>query len=318
MNNQLELMRARLRNRGGEAQQDRMIKSKRETLDRVVLYSYQGARVKKIDSEDIVRALINPNKLKQDYDDKIISIGYEYGFQPGDIFEWVNTGTKWLIYLQDLTELAYFKGDIRKCSYSIKWEDNLGNIKSTYAAIRGPVETRINFIQKNGVSLDTPNHTINILLPKNEDTLQYFKRYSKFYLQGIAQGDTPVCWRIEAIDTISMPGVLELTAEEYYSNEIEDDIAAGVVGGLIADPITPEPSDADIIGEVFIKPKKSYTYIYSGEENAEWIIDSEYQLPIETKINGKTITIIWQKTYSGQFVLKYGNSEKTVVVESLF
>jgi hypothetical protein len=29
---------------------------------------------------DPVRALINPNKLKQDYDDKIISIGFEHGF----------------------------------------------------------------------------------------------------------------------------------------------------------------------------------------------------------------------------------------------
>mgnify|MGYP007119926101 FL=1 len=29
---------------------------------------------------ETVRALINPNKLKQDYDDKIISIGFEYNF----------------------------------------------------------------------------------------------------------------------------------------------------------------------------------------------------------------------------------------------
>jgi hypothetical protein len=48
---------------------------------------------------DPVRALINPNKLKQDYDDKIISIGFEHDFKPGDIFEWCNTGTYWLIYL---------------------------------------------------------------------------------------------------------------------------------------------------------------------------------------------------------------------------
>ena len=34
--NSLDLMRARLRARGGETQQDRMIKDKRETLDRVV------------------------------------------------------------------------------------------------------------------------------------------------------------------------------------------------------------------------------------------------------------------------------------------
>lgn len=29
-----------------------------------------------------VRALINPNRLKQDYDDKIIPIGYEHQFKP--------------------------------------------------------------------------------------------------------------------------------------------------------------------------------------------------------------------------------------------
>jgi hypothetical protein len=43
--------------------------------------------------------LINPNKLKQDYDDKVVSVEYDYGFKPGDIFEWVGMGTRWLIYL---------------------------------------------------------------------------------------------------------------------------------------------------------------------------------------------------------------------------
>ena len=99
MNNSLNLMRSRLEVRGGVFQQDRMIKDKRETLDRIVLYSYQGAKVKKLDSTTIERALINPNTVKQDYDDKIISIGYEYEYKPGTIFEWVQTGTKWLIYL---------------------------------------------------------------------------------------------------------------------------------------------------------------------------------------------------------------------------
>jgi hypothetical protein len=92
-------MRKRLEYRGGEAQQDRMIKDKRKTLDRAVLYSYQGAKVRKLGSETVERALINRDKTKQDYDDKILSIGYEFGYTPGDIFEWVNTNTYWLIYL---------------------------------------------------------------------------------------------------------------------------------------------------------------------------------------------------------------------------
>lgn len=94
--NSLNLMQARL---GGKTQQERMIKDKRRTLDRALLHSYQGAKVQRIGDEMVAKALINPNHLKPDYDDKIISIGFEYGYKPGDIFEWINTGTKWLIYL---------------------------------------------------------------------------------------------------------------------------------------------------------------------------------------------------------------------------
>jgi hypothetical protein len=34
--------------------------------------------------------------------------------------------------------------------------------------------------------------------------------------------------------------------------------------------------------------------------------------------NGKKITLKWLSGYSGQFVLKCGTAEKTIVVESLF
>lgn len=312
-------MANRLRIQGGAVQQDRMINDKRWSLDHAVKYSYQAAKVKRLDENDIMPALINPNKLKQDYDDKIISIGYEYGFKPGDVFEWANTGTKWLIYLQDLTELAYFRGDIRKCSYEVQWEDADGNLQRTYLAIRGPVETKINYIQKNGISVDTPNHSLNILMPKTKETLEYFRRYSKFYLRGTAEGDKQTCWRVEATDTISMPGVLEINAVEYYANETEDDIEKGIVGGLIATPIEPEENlKSSISGEGFIKPKISYEYIYKGKEDASWSIDNAVKMPIDVKIDGKKITIKWMKTFSGQFVLRYGKSEKTVVVESLF
>jgi hypothetical protein len=49
---------------------------------------------------------------------------------------------------------------------------------------------------------------------------------------------------------------------------------------------------------------------------ASWIFDTT--LPIETKIENNQIEIKWLQNYSGQFVLKYGSAEKTIVVESLF
>lgn len=307
----------RLNHQGGNLQQNRMIKDKRRSLDRALVYSYQGADVRKIDStsDDYVRALINPNKLKQDYDDKIISVGYEHHFECGDIFEWKGTETYWLIYLQDLTELAYFRGDIRKCSHQINWEDENGK-HSTYAAIRGPVETKINYIQKHGISVDTPNYSLNILLPKTADTLSYFQRYNKFYL---ADDELKVCWRIEAIDWLSMPGVLEINAVEYYANEFEDNLEDGTVGTLKTEPINPNNSfiEDTITGETFIKPKKEYEYEYIGNLVGKWSVKENY--PIKLIQDGKKVKLRWLNTYSGQFDLIYADCfKKTIVVQSLF
>ena len=308
---------------GGPAQQSRMITDKRKTLDRVIKYSYQGAFIQRIgEKTKPAPALINPNKLKQDYDDKILSIGFEYNFQPGDIFEWCQTGTYWLIYLQDLTELAYFRGDIRKCSYQIVWMDEQNEEHKTYAAIRGPVETKINYIQKHTISLDEPNYSLNILMPLTDESLNYFKRYNKFYLQN---DDKKVCWRVEAVDWISTPGILEITAVEYYANKSEDDIENGLVGALIAKKIDPNEGDLTqiISGETFIKPKKEYSYICNKIiPDGKWSFDKNYPIEIVNitrNAKGKSvITIKWNSSYTGQFELSFGQFKKTIVVESLF
>ena len=306
--------------RGGYHQQERMIKDKRRSLDKATLYSYQAADVRDINAKilNTYRALINPNKLKQDYDDKIVSVGFESRFQPGTVFEWVGTHTYWLVYLQDLTELAYFRGDIRKCSYEIAWKDDDGEHK-TYAAIRGPVETKINFIQKHGISVYEPNYSLNILMPKNEETLKYFTRYSKFYLQNDPVQKNKICWRVEAVDWISMPGVLEINAVEYYSNKVEDDIENGIVGGLVVEEKNPNTEEIEdtITGETFIKPKKRYRYQFTGSMISDWKIKTD--LPLQCwEIDEHCIELMWLKPVSGQFTLSYGDFEKVIVVESLF
>lgn len=316
---------------GGPAQQSRMIRDKRKSLNRALLYSYQSAFVKKVyqfgeeppidKMVDMERALINPDKLKMDYDDKIISIGFESGFKPGDVFEWVNTGTHWIIRLQDLDELAYFRGDIRRCNYTIAWEDSEGNVQRTYAAIRGPVETKINYIQKHQISVDTPNYSLNIYMPKNKYTMEYFRRYAKFYLQEVNEGEPNICWRVEATDSISTPGILEITAVEYYSNEAEDDLENNIAGALVVKHVEPEISDTInmIVGNTFIKPKIAQEYYFNGSLRAHWTYDKN--LPVKVVVDTEDIRrckVKWIANYSGQFDLYYGEYYKTIVVESLF
>jgi hypothetical protein len=115
----LRLQKEKFKARGGIRVQERMIRDKRISLERALWNSYQGAKIVKIDATDSTpfRALINPNRLTQDYDNKLLSVGFEYNVQCGDIFEWIGTNTYWLVYLQELTELAYFRGSIRRCTY---------------------------------------------------------------------------------------------------------------------------------------------------------------------------------------------------------
>ena len=338
-------MARRLIEHGGLPQQDRMIRDKRHSLDMATKYSYQAALVKKVkpivevdpkllmDDEvphgpwppQPVRALINPDKNKQDYDDKIISIGFEHDYKPGDVFEWCNTHTFWLVYLQELSELAYFRGEISRCDHKIEWLDEEGKKYSTYAAVRGPVETKIDYIQKHGISVDKPNLTLHILVPRNEKTMHQFQRYSKFYLQTADQPDRKICWRVTATDSISAVGILEFTAMEYYSNEQEDDVPAGLVGALITKIEEPEvDKTTEIQGPVFIKPKVETTYwIERADEVGEWRLDRTHGAPVRlepftTEEGYPAVKVKWGGAYSGQFDLFYGNHQKTVVVESLF
>jgi hypothetical protein len=188
--------------------------------------------------------------------------------------------------------LAYFKGDIRKCSYEVKWKNDKGDDCITHIALTGPSEKKIDSAIKEGVSIDSPNYTLHFYVPHDEETAKRFNRYSKFYLNGL-----PTCWRVEAIDSISMPGILEIYAHEYYANEHEDNIQEGLVGDLIVEPIIPK--ETDILGKTFIKPKGTYEYEYVGKRipNAQWIWDTA--LPIKANINSTKITIKWDASYSG-------------------
>lgn len=323
------MMRKRLEHQGGIAQEDRMIKDKYKTFLKTLQYSYQGADVQLVqhyteclpadpDLDDIFsqemeyRALINPDKLKQDYDVKMLSVDYNTGYQAGDVIQWLGTQSYWLIYLQELTEDAYFRSGLRRCRYKIKFKDSEGNWNYTWAAIRGPVEATIDSIQKNQIRLDRPNWSLNILLPLNDKTKQFFDRYSQFIF-------ADRCWRVEAVDTISVPNVIEINAEEYYVDRDTDDVPNEMKDGLIIEPINPTPTTM-IIGETFIKPKIAETYTID-KIGGSWKVLEDFPVCIK-KLDDKTIELIWQKTTSGQFTLQWTDGtiteEKVIVVESLF
>jgi hypothetical protein len=149
-------------------------------------------------------------------------------------------------------------------------------------------------------------------LPKNSKTVEAFDRYKEFLLDGR-------CWRVEAIDGISMEGILEVNAEEYYINREHDDLENEIVDGLLVEKIDPTPG-SEIQGETFIKPRIPQTYTID-KEGGTWSVSKQYPVTI-LSFDDKSVELIWNKSTHGEFSLTWTNNdlvvEKQIVVESLF
>lgn len=321
---------------GGRLQQERMIYDKRRSLDRAVLYSYQAGGFRKIDAdsdERPVRGLMNPNKVKQDYDEKIISIGYEHGFQTGTVFEWIGTKTYWIIYLQELTELAYFRGNCRRCSYkvSIPVLDEDGNTisKEVFASVIGPQQKNIQTTNVNGNSIDVLNNTITLWVPKTKETVAFFSRrmkndryiYDKFAIRPIEE--TFLDWEIyhiEDADWLSTPGAIRVTALEVKNAGVDLDDTGLYIPDTsdTANQVVEDYNDYIvedlIVGETFIRPTLEYTYRYDGEIAAGEFIIGGNKAPVHVieKTNSH-IKLKWTRTHSGQFDLIYRITTKNPV-----
>ena len=215
----LDLLKKRLSALGGNAE-NRMTEQKLKSLNKALLYSYQGETIVKDGVE--IRCLINNNKLKMDYDDKIISVPYESGIKVGDIFYWGKTDEHWIVYLRHFSEDSYFRGYIRKAHHVLRWQNKYGKELEVHAAVRGPVETKIKGEFKSNISFDLPNYTLSMIIPNNKDT-SILKRYSKVFLNDEV-------WEVAVADSINEPGVIELQLIEALKNKDED---TTVVGGLI-------------------------------------------------------------------------------------
>lgn len=297
-----------------DRQHNRMVQDKLKSFNRALLYSYQSAWIKK-DSADnadtYVRALINPDKVKFDYDEKIVSVAFDHGFKCGDTFEWRGTDTHWIILKQELTEIAYFRGSIRRCQPLYVVDPETKETETIWASIRGPVETKINTIQKSGIVADVPNMSLVFYIANNERNRKLFERYSRF------QFDSRY-WEVQAPDTISTPGIIEITAEEDYEchgNELLFEV-------VDPNPVV-KPSNEEILGDTFIKPLTTAVYSASSSKQHTWSVslpseNKDIQDVLEWRVEDNKLIVRWTAMVSGSFIVNYGMLEKTIIVQSLF
>ena len=78
----------------------------------------------------------------------------------------------------------------------------------------------------------------------------------------------------------------------------------GIVGDLIVEPTSPNTQfvEETIVGETFIKPKKTYEFSYVGNLEGEWSVDKD--IPVSLDPNGKSVKSIAKKSL---FAIIMGN-----------
>lgn len=289
-------MKRRINYYGGAAQQDRMIRDRLWTLMRATKHSYQAARFNRYpEYEKEVVGVFNPVTVNQDYDTKMISTPFDSGYKVGDVFKWENTQTLWIIYNQNLTELAYFRGNTRRCNYMVRWVNGERELCETPISVIGPSmpdHTRM----INGMmagSFIVPSGNLICLVTDNQKNRGYFHDDQTFIILGIS-------YRVTNIDRLSMPGVIQIHATEYTTNMIEDDVEEDIRNAWNIQPIIPEhQSEYGIEGPVSVKPyeEAEFTAIVKG---GTWFIaenrEGGKKLPakfVEYDCSQKIVHVYW-------------------------
>ena len=312
----LEGMKTRLQYSGGINQQDRMNQDKLRVLKKALLYSYQAATAILEDGREF-RCLINPDKLKTSYDEKIISIPYEdiclnpefskreitskgiesIDLLPGDVFTWKENNTKWLVYLKRYEETAYLRAEIRRCNYRIEIN---GSYYDVY--VKGPDETAIVWNKVKSTMWNNLNYNLTMYIKKDRKTENFFHRFSKIELNNMP-------WEVQAIDSMSLEGVIIVALRETYQNSIEKELEK-------------ENEECDIIERDGVTPYINGPLEINPYDTIKYKVEkiSEEELTGEWKITGKRINILEENSsyivfqensgHQGEIEIKYKRKGK--------
>lgn len=293
----LDRLRKRLQYFGGDSE-GRLQQDKLRGLRRSLYNSYQASIAVLEDGREF-KCLINPNKNSPSYDNKILSIPYtdiplnskfnyrtfaegveETGLACGDVFEWKETKTHWLVFLEYLEEDAYFRAQIRRCDQQIEI-----NGTRYWVYIRGPVETTVNWNQKAGVEWNDINYSLVMYITKNDETSDFFHRFTKVKIIE-PDAEKAQTWQVVGRDVYYGDGMIQVFLDEFFENSIEEAanaeklLQAGNVEGIDATkPYVDGPRRVKKYDTVVYKAKK-FT-----EEGCWYLIDNngdEKQLEGET------------------------------------
>ena len=319
----LDNLRARINYAGGANQEHRMNSDKLRSLKKALLYSYQGQTAILTDGREF-RCLINHDKLKEDYDDKIISIPYkdiclnadhregkrsegeeEIGMKVGDTFTWKETNTRWIVIQEILEENAYFRATIRKA------EDEITINGKTYYGYLGKWTKGELWHTKKLNSWSEMGYEVVLYVTKDETTERFFHRFQKVEIRDRI-------WEVQMVNDITSDTMLIVYLKETFVNEFEP-----VTNEIAEEPVPETPTEtpeepivvAAINGKDSLYPFDKAIYSIENAENGNWYL-SNTKGRIESQTSEKAVVII-TSAKSGEVDLIYRRENEEDIIKHI-
>ena len=296
-----------------------------------------------VEEEPYFRCLINHDKLKVDYEDKVISIPFEENtvsidstkdnddlvetnFHNGTVFKWVHGNkeewvpdTYWIVYMQYSEETAYFRGQIRKADEEINIvivEPDGSETEQTYRGwMTGPNETNALWNVKKGIVWNDLNYTKLLYITKDENTLAFFKRFDKIMINGSPWEVVAYNENYGANSSTTDSGIIRVALKQTYTSTDQQ------IKEMNQEQ---ETADAVILGPDTLAPyDENIQYKAVNSAAAAWQIstldgtDINNYISYTTDENILRINVVTSKAYKKGFNIKYGDLIKHIVIKSL-
>lgn len=314
----LETLNTRLNYHGANIK-ERMESDKLRSLRAALKRSYQRQTAILQDGREFF-CLINPEKLKNDYDEKMISIPFEdiclnaprigkttqgrvpIGMKDGDTFEWKEDGSHWICYLRRKQETAYYKAIIRQCDYEVEMES--GNRYWIY--FKGPSQQDIEWHSKDNIVWNNLNYTAMFTITRNEETLEFFHRFAKVKIDGKN-------WEVAAVDSMSTEGIIDVYLNEDFTNSIQDAVDE-MEANKPPQSETPEDWPA-IVGDLEVYPYDIKSYSIKNAMDGTWEVNTN-----KVRILSQTDSIVKLEIVTGKsgiFQLIYKREDEDDIIQDI-
>lgn len=307
-------MKKRVEYLGYNAADGRNVTGKYKSFQAALKNSYQAEWItlnKDTKNEKQYRCLINPSRLTENFDKKVLSIDFDSGVQEGTVFWWDRTEKYWMIDLQQHTEEAYFRGIITRADYELDVDG-----KTYWAIARGPEETSTEWKDKHQIYWNNLNYSLVLKVAKDSRTVNYFTRHKvvKIKLTYPDENTGEIIeeihnWKVVATDKYSSDFLIEVYLDEWFDNEMEDK------------EVDPTPDEPDTTQPYIDGPRTVHAYdtdlSYSivGIDNGKWTVNSNKVKIVEMNNDSCVLEILTGKQLC--FKLQYEVNNKIAVEQEI-